>query len=167
MAYTHGSNFIPGGSLGPLESVMKTANNCFQARTADIKPQWFVVDAKGKVLGRLASRIAGVLMGKHKPTYTPHLDTGDFVIVLNAGEVKVTGKKKEQVIYMRYSGYPGGHKEETMQTVLDRHPERVVEMAVKRMMPKSALSKQMLKKLKVYAGSEHPHQAQQPAPLPV
>lgn len=147
---------------------MKTANNCYQAKPAEVEQRWFVVDATDKVLGRLATRIACVLMGKHKPTYTPHLDTGDFVIVLNADKVRVNGTRKpEQVIYHRYSGYPSGLKEIPMAEMLRRHPERVVEQAVKRMMPKSALSKNMLKKLKAFAGNQHPHQAQCPEPLPL
>lgn len=147
---------------------MKTANNCYQAKTADIEQKWHVIDATDQVLGRLAAKISNILMGKHKPTYTRHLDTGDFVIVLNAGKVKISGtKKKEQTIYAHWSGYPSGLKETTMAEMLNRHPERVVWYAVKRMMPKSALSKNMLKKLRCFAGSEHPHQAQQPQPLTV
>ncbi len=145
---------------------MKTANKCFQARAGDVQQNWYVVDATDKVLGRLAARIATVLMGKHKPTYTPHVDTGDFVIVLNAGAVKVTGRKKETVVYMSYSGHPGGQKRRTMNQVLDRHPERVLREAVRRMLPKNALARHMLQKLKLYAGDTHPHQAQQPIPLP-
>jgi large subunit ribosomal protein L13 len=146
---------------------MKTANKCYQARPADIEHRWYVVDATDRVLGRLASRIATVLMGKHKPTYTPHVDTGDFVIVVNAGRVKVTGRKKEVVVYHRYSGYPSGLKEIPMAEMLARHPERVLQAAVRRMLPKNALARHMLSKLKLYAGPEHPHQAQQPEPLPL
>ena len=146
---------------------MKTANKCYLAKPGQVEQKWYVVDATGQVLGRLAVRIATVLMGKNKPTYTPHVDTGDFVVVLNAGAVKVTGKrKKEQVVYQRYSGYPGGLKEITMKTMLERHPERVLGEAVRRMLPKNALARHMLKKLKLYVGAEHPHQAQQPEPLP-
>lgn len=149
---------------------MKTANKCYQATVAEAQAgrRWYVVDATDHVLGRLAARLATVLMGKHKPTYTPHVDTGDFVIVLNAGKVKITGtRKKEQVIYQRYSRYPGGLKETTMAAVLDRHPERVLEAAVRRMLPKSALGRNMLTKLKLYTGDTHDHQAQQPEPLPL
>lgn len=146
---------------------MKTANHCFQSKPERLQRQWFVVDATDKVLGRLATRIATILMGKHKPTYTPHHDTGDFVIVLNAGAVKVTGnRKKDTVVYHSYSGYPGGLRETTMRTMLERHPERVLEAAVRRMMPKNGLAKRMMTKLKLYAGAEHPHQAQMPVPLP-
>lgn len=147
---------------------MKTANKCYQACAADVQRRWYVVDATDKVLGRLAVRIATVLMGKHKPTYTPHVDTGDFVIVLNAGKVKVTGsRKKEQVIYQRYSGHPSGLRETTMATMLARHPERVLHEAVRRMLPKNALAAKMLKKLRLYNADTHEHQAQQPEPLPL
>lgn len=147
---------------------MKTANKCFLAKPAEVERQWFVVDASGKVLGRLAARIATVLMGKNKPQYTPHVDTGDFVIVLNAGNIKVTGlRKKEDVVYQRYSRYPGGQKSITMAAMLERHPERVLREAVRRMLPKNALARHMLTKLKIYAGDTHAHQAQQPEPLPL
>ncbi|TWT46185.1 50S ribosomal protein L13 [Phycisphaerae bacterium RAS1] len=147
---------------------MKTANHCYQSKPAEFQHQWFVVDATDKVLGRLATRIATVLMGKHKPTYTPHHDTGDFVIVLNAGAVKITGnRKKDDVVYHNYSGYPSGLRETTMRSMLERHPERVLEAAVQRMLPKNALAKRMLTKLKLYVGDSHPHQAQMPEPLPL
>ncbi len=147
---------------------MKTANKCFLAKTGEVERKWYVVDATDKVLGRLAVRIATVLMGKNKPTYTPHIDTGDFVIVLNAHKVKVTGtRKKEQVIYQRYSGHPSGLKETSMEKMLQRHPDRVLREAVRRMLPKNALAKHMLMKLKLYNGPEHKHQAQQPEPLPL
>ena len=147
---------------------MKTANKCYQAKTADIQRCWYVVDATDKVLGRLAGRIATVLSGKHKPTYTPHLDTGDFVIVLNADKIKITGTKRDDNVYQRYSFYPSGLKITPMRTMLERHPERVLREAVRRMMPKNALSKHMLLKLKLYnSGQEHRHQAQMPEPLPV
>ncbi len=147
---------------------MKTANKCYQARPGEIERRWFVVDATDKVLGRLASRIATVLMGKHKPTYTPHVDTGDFVIVLNAGKVRITGtRKKEQVVYHHYSGHPSGLRQTTMATMLQRHPERVLREAVRRMLPKNALARHMLRKLKLYVGDTHHHQAQQPEPLPL
>ncbi len=147
---------------------MKTANKCFQAKPGEVTQRWFVVDATDQVLGRLAARIATVLMGKHRPEYTPHVDTGDFVIVLNAGRVKTTGlRKREQVIYQRYSRYPGGQKETTMAAMLQRHPERVLHEAVRRMLPKNPLARKMLTKLKLYTGDQHPHQAQQPEPLPL
>lgn len=145
---------------------MKTANNCFQAKTGELERTWYVVDATDQVLGRLAVRIANVLMGKHKPTYTPHVDTGDFVIVLNAGQVKVTGNKKDTVVYMSYSRYPSGHTEWNMREVLQRHPDRVLREAVRRMLPKNALARHMLLKLKLFNGDTHIHQAQQPVPLP-
>ena len=149
---------------------MKTANKCYQATTAEAIAgrRWYVVDATDQVLGRLAVRLATVLMGKNKPTYTAHVDTGDYVIVLNAGKVKVTGvRKKDETIYQRYSGYPGGLKKTTMRTVLERHPERVLREAVRRMLPKNALADKMLTKMKLFTGDTHTHQAQQPEPLPI
>ncbi len=146
---------------------MKTANNCYQARTADVRPNWYVVDATDKVLGRLAAKLAGVLTGKHKPTYTPHIDTGDYVIVLNAHKIKINGNRKpQQQVYRTYSGYPSGHHEVTLAQMLQRHPERVLREAVRRMMPKNALAVRMLSKLKLYNSDQHPHQAQMPEPLP-
>lgn len=149
---------------------MKTANKCYQATTAEAQAdqRWYVVDATDQVLGRLAVKLATVLMGKHKPTYTPHVDCGDYVVVLNAGKVKLTGwRKKEEMVYQRYSGYPGGLKETTAATMLQRHPERVLYEAVRRMLPKNPLAVKMLKKLKLYTGNEHDHQAQQPEQLPL
>ena len=146
---------------------MKTANKCYQAKPGQVEQRWYVVDATDQVLGRLATRIATVLMGKHKPTYTPHVDTGDFVIVLNAGRVKVTGRKLEQNFYDRYSGYPSGRKVIPMKRVLERHPERVLREAVRRMLPKNALARRMLGKLKLYTDDRHPHQAQSPEPFPL
>lgn len=147
---------------------MKTANKCFQAKPGAIERRWYVVDATDKVLGRLAVRIATVLMGKNKPIYTPHVDTGDYVVVLNADKVRVTGtRKKQQVVYHRYSGHPSGLKEITMDTMLKRHPERVLREAVRRMLPKNALARKMLSKLKLYNGDTHQHQAQHPEPLPL
>ncbi|PIJ60920.1 50S ribosomal protein L13 [Mesotoga sp. H07.pep.5.3] len=127
-----------------------------------IEKKWYVVDATDVPLGRLAGQIAMVLMGKNKPYYTPHLDTGDFVIVVNADKVKLTGKKLDKKKYYRYSGYPGGIKERTARQMMDKFPDRVVRLAVKRMLPKKALGEKMLKKLKVYAGPEHEHAAQKP-----
>ncbi|MBU0616766.1 MAG: 50S ribosomal protein L13 [Planctomycetes bacterium] len=148
---------------------MKTANKCYLANAADAAEQrrWYVVDAKDQVLGRLAVRIATVLMGKHKPIYTPHVDCGDFVIVLNAGDVKLTGKKDEGIVYQRYSGYPGGQKVVPIKRMLERHPERVLYEAVRRMLPKNRLARRMLRKLKLYTGETHSHQAQNPEPLPL
>jgi large subunit ribosomal protein L13 len=128
--------------------------------------EWYVVDATGQTLGRLATQIAMVLRGKHKPTYTPGLDCGDFVIVVNADKVRVTGRKPDQKLYYRYSGYPGGLSEITLRDQLNEHPERVLEAAVKGMLARNRLRRQLIKKLKVYAGPEHPHQAQQPKPFP-
>jgi large subunit ribosomal protein L13 len=125
---------------------------------------WVLIDAEHQVLGRLASRIALVLRGKHKPTYTPFLDTGDFVVVVNAGKLTVTGKKRAQKRYQRYSGYPGGRREQTLARVLATHPDRVLRQAVKGMLPDGPLARRLLGKLKVYSGSTHPHAAQQPQP---
>ncbi|MFH7025132.1 MAG: 50S ribosomal protein L13 [Heteroscytonema crispum UTEX LB 1556] len=132
---------------------------------ASLEREWYIVDATDKRLGRLASEIANVLRGKNKPQYTPHMDTGDFVIVINAEKVAVTGKKRTQKIYRRHSGRPGGMKTETFAKLQDRLPERIVEHAVKGMLPKNSLGKQLFTKLKVYAGSSHPHDAQQPKEL--
>lgn len=137
------------------------------AKLGQLDPEWFVVDASDQVLGRLATKIATVLMGKHRPTYTPHVDTGGFVVVTNAHKIRVTGHKADTMIYPRYSYHPGGYKEIPFKRVLERHPERIITEAVRRMLPKSALGRKMLKKLKVYASDAHPHQAQQPAQLAV
>ena len=147
---------------------MKTANKCYLAKPGEVERRWYVVDATDQVLGRLAVRLATVLMGKNKPTYTPHVDTGDFIIVLNAGKVKVNGAhKKDNVVYQRYSRHPSGLKEITMKAMLERHPERVLQEAVRRMLPKNALARKMLTKMKLYTGDQHEHQAQQPEPLPL
>ncbi len=132
------------------------------ATNENTEHKWYVVDATDKVLGRLATQIAKVLRGKHKPEYTPHADAGDYVIVLNAAQVKVTGNKRDEKIYYRHSGYPGGLKEETFEEVQAKDPARIIEKAVKGMLPKNPLGREMLRKLKVYAGAEHPHVAQQP-----
>ena len=149
------SNFNQGGRP------MKT----FMAGPDTIDRKWYVVDAEGKTLGRLASEIAKVLRGKHKPIFTPHIDTGDYVIVVNAEKIKVTGKKMNQKIYYKHSGYVGGMKETTLKVMLKRHPERVVEYAVKGMLPKGPLGRQMYRKLFVYVGPEHKHAAQKPEAL--
>ena len=130
-----------------------------------IKRNWFLVDAKGQTLGRLASEIANVLRGKNKPSFTPHLDTGDFVIVVNAEKIEVSGKKASQKLYRRHSGRPGGMKIEKFETLRDRIPERIIEQAVKGMLPHNSLGRQQFKKLKVYKGSDHPHDAQNPVLL--
>ncbi len=137
----------------------------YTARAEDIEQEWFLVNAEGKTLGRLASEIAQVLRGKHKPIYTPHLDCGDFVIVVNAEKVQVTGRKLDQKMYYRHTGYPGGIKSISLRNQLQKHPERVLEAAVRGMLPKNRLGRKMFKKLKVYAGNSHPHQAQQPKVL--
>ena len=130
-----------------------------------IKRNWFLVDAKGQTLGRLASEIANVLRGKNKPSFTPHLDTGDFVIVVNAEKIEVSGKKASQKLYRRHSGRPGGMKIEKFETLRNRIPERIIEQAVKGMLPHNSLGRQQFRKLKVYKGSEHPHDAQNPVLL--
>ena len=124
--------------------------------------KWYIVDAEGEVVGRLCSRIAHVLRGKNKPTYTPHVDTGDYVIVINADKIRFTGQKMFQKEYIRHTGYPGGQRVRTAREQMDKHPKRVVEAAVRGMLPKNRLGRQMLNKLFVYAGAEHPHQAQKP-----
>ncbi len=139
--------------------------NTSMATPQTVDREWFVVDAQGKTLGRLASRIATILRGKHKPDFTPHVDTGDFVIVVNADKILLTGRKLDQKMYWRHSGYPGGIKGRTARQMLERKPEEVILRAVKGMLPKNALGRHMLRKLKVYAGPEHPHEAQQPKPL--
>lgn len=136
----------------------------YMAKPQDVDQKWYVVDAAGKTLGRLATEVATLLRGKHKPTYTPHIDTGDFVIVINSSQITLTGKKLEQKRYYRHSGYPGGLKSVTAGDLRASRPERMIELAVKGMLPKGPLGRSQLKKLKVYAGSEHPHQAQQPIP---
>lgn len=137
----------------------------YSVKAGEIERQWYVVDARDQVLGRLATRVATVLRGKHKPTYSPHLDVGDYVVVLNARDVRLTGRKAEQKQYFKHSGYMGGGRLIPFKRMLERHPERVIERAVKGMLPKNALGRQMARKLKVYAGSEHPHAAQRPRPL--
>jgi len=137
----------------------------FTPTPADIERGWYVVDAAGVPLGRLASEIARILRGKHKPTFAPHVDGGDFVVVVNAAEVAVTGTKETDKVYYRHSGYPGGLRAETLAEVRAKHPERLVESAVRGMLPKNKLGRRMIKKLKVYAGPDHPHAAQAPEPL--
>ena len=143
---------------------METTSD-YSVREGEIDRRWYVVDATDQTLGRLASRIARVLEGKHKPTWTPNLDSGDHVIVLNASRIAVTSDKAETKLYIRHSGYPQGFKQETLGDLLQRRPEQVIRRAVKGMLPRNRLGAQQLRKLKVYAGSDHPHQAQQPEPL--
>jgi large subunit ribosomal protein L13 len=137
----------------------------YNAKTGEIARDWYVVDAEGQTLGRLATQIADVLRGKRKPQYTPHVDTGDFVVVVNAEKIAVTGNKLDQKIYYRHSGYPGGLKERTLREQLERRPTEVLRKAVKGMLPKNRLAAQQLTKLKIYAGPEHPHGPQNPQPL--
>jgi large subunit ribosomal protein L13 len=144
---------------------MSIKNITHVVRADDIEREWFVVDAAGQTLGRLASNVARILRGKHKATYSPHLDVGDYVIVVNADRVAVTGRKMDQKTYYRHTGYPGGLKSITLREQLVRHPTFAVRVAVKGMLPKNRLGRRMLRKLKVYAGAEHPHQAQQPKAL--
>lgn len=144
-----------------------TKQTSFVASAKSHRQEWFVVDAKDRILGRMATRIAMVLMGKHKPTYTPFLDTGDFVIVLNADKIKLSGKKAEKKVYKRFSGYPGGQREVPFATEFAAHPEEVVRHAVLSMLPRGTLGRQQIGKLKVYRGGEHPHVAQQPKTLEI
>ncbi len=137
----------------------------YVTKPSDVEREWFVVDAEGKTLGRLASEVAKILRGKHKPNYSPSVDVGDYVIVINAEKIRVTGRKLDQKYYYRHSGYPGGLKAIRLRDMLARHPTRVIEHAVRGMLPKNRLGRRMFKKLKVYAGPDHPHQAQRPKPL--
>ncbi len=137
----------------------------FTAKSETVQRDWYLVDATGKTLGRLSAEIASRLRGKHKPIYTPHVDTGDYIVVVNAEKIAVTGKKLTDKLYHRFTGYIGNLKTESLGQALERHPERVIEIAVKGMLPKNPLGRAMYRKLKVYKGSEHPHSAQQPQPL--
>jgi len=139
----------------------------FTAKPATVKRDWYVVDATDKVLGRLASEIARRLRGKHKPEYTPHVDTGDYIVVVNAKKVHVSGNKRQDKVYYRYSGYPGGIKETNFEKLMAKAPERIIEQAVRGMLPKGPLGRAMFRKLKVYAGPEHRHTSQQPEPLEI
>jgi large subunit ribosomal protein L13 len=138
----------------------------YSAKPKEIEQQWYLVDAEGQTLGRLATRIADTLRGKRKPEFTPHIDTGDFVVVVNAEKIAVTGKKREDKIYYRHSGYPGGLRERTFAEEIERRPTEVLRKAVKGMLPRNRLARRQLTKLKIYAGPEHPHGAQNPTPLP-
>jgi large subunit ribosomal protein L13 len=148
-----------------MSTFMANRNAVPDAQT--VTPQWFVVDAADQVVGRLAVRIADILRGKHKPQYTPHCDTGDFVVVINAAKVKFTGKKWEQKTYQTFSGYAGGQKIITAMELLERKPEEILHLAVKRMVPRNRLGRQQMTKLKIYAGPSHPHQAQDPQELKI
>ena len=137
----------------------------YMAKKGEVEQRWHLVDGEDKVVGRLASRIARVLMGKHRPEYTPHVDTGEFVVVVNAAKVRFTGRKTADKRYFHYTGYPGGLRERTVADLLERKPEDILRLAVRRMLPKTRLGRQMIQKLKIYPGAEHPHEAQQPQPL--
>lgn len=140
-------------------------NRTYVTKSEDVQRNWFVVDASGRTLGRLASEVARIVRGKHKPTYSPSIDTGDYVIVVNAEQIRVTGRKLDDKMYYRHSGYPGGLTETPLRRMLEERPTRVIELAVRGMLPKNRLGRKMIKKLKVYAGPDHPHQAQRPEPL--
>lgn len=141
--------------------------NTFMEKKENVERKWYVIDAEGEILGRLATKVATVLRGKHKPTYTPHVDCGDYVIVINASKVKLTGNKLEDKMYYNHSGYTGGLRERNAQTMLDKYPEEMIERAVKGMLPKGPLGRKMAKKLFVYAGPEHEQQAQKPIEMKV
>ncbi len=143
------------------------ATKTYIPKATEIERRWYIVDAEGLTLGRLATQVATIIRGKHKPSFTPHLDVGDYVIVVNAEKVHVTGNKEEQKFYYRHSGYPGGFRSTSLRDQLDKHPERVIETAVKGMLPHTNLGRDQLKKLKVFAGPNHPHVAQQPTPLEI
>jgi large subunit ribosomal protein L13 len=155
------------GSSRAVTARLVHAMKTYVATSADRDRHWLVVDASGQTLGRLATQIADALRGKRKPTYTPHVDTGDFVIVVNAEKISVTGNKLQAKRYYRHSGYPGGLKSRSLEEMLERRPEEVIRLAVKGMLPRNRLARKQLTKLKVYAGSEHPHTAQQPQPMEI
>ncbi len=137
----------------------------FTPKPSDIEHNWYVIDARNEILGRLASKVAHILRGKHKPIFAPHVDVGDHVIIINAHKIRVTGRKAQQKRYTSYSGYPGGLKETAYEKMLEKHPERILEHAIRGMLPKNRLGRKMFKKLKVYAGNQHPHTAQHPEQL--
>jgi large subunit ribosomal protein L13 len=159
--FLYNSGALKGLSSLSVGLKMKT----YFANNENIEKKWYVVDASGKVLGRLATQIAKVLRGKHKPEFTPHADAGDHVIVINAAEIKVTGKKETDKHYYSHSGYPGGIKDITFDKLMEKDPTRIIKFAVKGMMPKNPLGRDMMRKLKIYAGAEHPHEAQQPVEI--
>lgn len=144
---------------------MESMNTTYSAKKDDLAKEWFVVDATGQTLGKLAVQVANILRGKHKPTYTPHVDAGDFVVVINAEKITVSGKKREQKNYVHHTGYPGGFRSVSFKDLQAKHPDRIISKAVKGMLPHNRLGRQLIKKLKVYAGEAHPHQAQQPKVL--
>jgi large subunit ribosomal protein L13 len=154
-------DFAPAEATSPAFSMMKTYN----AKPGEIAREWYLVDADGQTLGRLATRVADTLRGKGKPEFTPHVDTGDFVVIVNAEKINVTGNKLDQKRYYRHSGYPGGLRSRTLREQLDRRPEEVIRTAVRGMLPKNRLARQQINKLKVYAGPDHPHAPQNPKPL--
>ncbi|MHC4223080.1 MAG: 50S ribosomal protein L13 [Planctomycetota bacterium] len=135
------------------------------AKTGEIVPRWYLINAEREVLGRAAVRIATILQGKHRPTWTPHVDTGDYVVVINAEKIQATGKKDDEKVYQWFTGWPGGRKTRSLNEMRAKHPEDIVRLAVRRMLPKNRLGRQMLKKLKIYPGPEHPHDAQKPEPM--
>jgi len=153
----------PGGRL--VRRFYVTVNRTWNAKPGEVERRWYLVDAEGQTLGRVATRIADVLRGKDKPVYTPHVDTGDFVVVVNAEKIAVTGKKLDEKLYYRHSGYPGGLRSRPLREQLARRPTEVLRKAVKGMMPRNRLARAQMKKLKIYAGPEHPHEAQAPEPL--
>ena len=157
--------WLSWSAAAPLVRGLSTLMKTYVANATDRERNWLLVDAEGQTLGRLATQIADALRGKRKPAYTPHVDTGDFVIVVNAEKISVTGQKRSEKMYYRHSGYPGGLKSRTLNDMLERRPEEVIRLAVKGMLPKNRLARKQLTKLKVYAGPEHPHAAQQPKPL--
>lgn len=167
--HTFASAFREGGLginfLLKRTTVDTLSYKTLSAKKEEVEQKWYVIDADGEVVGRLCSRIAHVLRGKHKPSYTPHVDCGDHVVVINAEKIRFTGRKIDQKEYLRYSGYPGGQKSVTPRVLLEKKPHAVVENAVKGMLPKNSLGRQMFRKLHVYAGAEHPHEAQQPEPF--
>ena len=155
-------------AMGLNDCKVKAGMKTYMAKTGELATAWYVADVSGAVLGRAATKIATILMGKHRPEYTPHVDTGDFVVVVNAADVRVTGANKpRQRIYQRFTGYPSGRKVVTLEDMMATHPDRVITEAVRRMLPKNKLAAAMLKKLKVYAGADHPHQAQNPQVLEI
>jgi large subunit ribosomal protein L13 len=155
------------GSICIRAAIIPAALKTYVATPKDRERNWLLVDAEGLTLGRLATQIADALRGKRKPTYTPHVDTGDFVVVVNAEKISVTGAKRQEKLYHRHSGYPGGLKTRTLNDMLERRPEEVIRLAVRGMMPKNRLARKQLTKLKVYAGPEHPHEAQKPQPMEI
>jgi large subunit ribosomal protein L13 len=156
---------VPPTSGGSGGEKVRMGFKTYTPKPEELEDHWWLVDAEGHTLGRLATRIATVLRGKHRPAFSPHLDTGDHVVVINAEKIVVTGKKREQKNYYRYSGYPGGLSERTLEEMLERQPDRVMTLAVRGMLPRNRMRRRLLRKLKVYAGPDHPHAAQNPQPL--